>query len=304
MMRCRNRREPYSACVPKTEELLLESAPLARRLAPGLCHKDPVTGESCAWIHGFWQHLRLLGFASAPDHHVEFFLRAMKTVTGEAETPRVLVSGAADYAMLALVIQAYRERNIRPDVTVVDRCDTPLMLNRWHAERAALEITTHRCDIFEYADSDPFDMLCTHSFFSEFPPERRPGILIKWKQLLRPGGAAIIVNRLRPGCGPGPVGVTPEQVRTFGAAVLQQAQIMGAALSCDPFELARDAETYMSRRIVYAVQREEIIGLFENAGFTIQDISCDPLTAAVRHDVTGPTTPGGAEYARIVATLT
>jgi SAM-dependent methyltransferase len=303
MMRFENQREPYSPCVSKTDELLLESAPLARRLAPRLCHKDSVTGESCAWIHGFWQYLRLFGLASTPDHHVEFFVHAMKGVTEKADTPRVLVSGAADYAMLALVIEAYRERNIPPHVTVVDRCETPLMLNRWHAERAALEITTRRCDIFEYGESDPFDVLCTHSFFSEFPPEQRPAILMKWRQLLRPGGAAIFVNRVRPGSGPGAISVTPEQARAFGAAVLQQAQAMGAALSCDPFELARDAETYMSRRISYPVQREEITGLLENAGFTIQDISCGPPTAAVRHDVTGPTTPAGAEYARIVARL-
>lgn len=281
--------------------LVLESAPLARRMAPQLCRRDPATGESCAWIHGLWQHLRLLGLASTPDHHAEFLFHAMNTVTGEAGTPRVLVSGAADYAMLALVIQGYRERNIRPDVTVVDQCGTPLMLNRWYAERAALEITIRRCDIFDYSENLPFDALCTHSFLSEFPPERRPGILIKWRQLLRPGGVAIIVNRLRPGGGPGPIGVTPEQVRAFGAAVLQQGQTMGAALLCDPFELARDAEVYMSRRIIHAVQREEIIVLFENAGFTIEELSCGPLTAAVRHDVTGPTTPGGAEYARIVA---
>ena len=48
-------------------DMLLESAPLARQMAPRLCRRDSATGESCAWIHGLWQYLRLLGLASTPD---------------------------------------------------------------------------------------------------------------------------------------------------------------------------------------------------------------------------------------------
>jgi len=58
----------------------------------------------------------------------------------------------------------------------------------------------------------------------------------------------------------------------------------------------------MSRRSSYAVRsRDEILALFEGAGFGMDELSCGPVAAAVRHDVSGPTTPGSAEYARIVA---
>ena len=283
------------------DTLLLDSAPLARQMAPRLCRWDPATGESCAWIHGLWQYLRLLGLASTPDHHAEFFLWALDSITGASRKPKLLVSGAADYAMLALAIKAFGMGNVRPDITVVDQCETPLMLNRWYAERAAHSVTTRCCDILDYPEHHSFDVLCTHSFFSEFPPGQRAAILQTWRRLLRPGGAAIIVNRLRPAVSPGPVGVTEEQARAFGAAVLQQARSLGSGLACDPQELAHDARIYMKRRISYPLQREEIVTLFENAGFTIQEIACGPVTVPVRHDVTGPTTPGGSEYARIVA---
>src|SRR5262245_1212203 len=146
-------------------DMLLESAPLARQMAPQLCRRDPATGESCAWIHGLWQYLRLFGLASTPDQHAKFFLRALETVTGASGKPRVLVSGTADYAMLALVLKAYGKGTIRPDVTVVDQCETPLMLNRWYAERVAHAVTTHCCDILDYPERHSFDALCTHSFF-------------------------------------------------------------------------------------------------------------------------------------------
>jgi len=218
----------------QSDETLVECAALARRMAPELCRREPAIGESCAWLHGYWPYLRLLGLASTPDNHAEFFLGAIGATTGRTRAPRVLVSGAADHSMLALVIQACRQRNARPDVTVVDQCETPLALNRWYAQRAGLEITTRCCDMFEYTEPVPFDAVCTHSFLSEFPPERRSELLGRWRQLLSPGGAVITVNRLRPAGGSAPVGFTPEQTRAFRVAVLQQARFLSATLQADP----------------------------------------------------------------------
>ena len=284
------------------EEPLLESAPLAWRLAPQLCRKDPATGENCAWIHGFWQYLRLLGLASTPSLHVKFFTDALTSRAGARAVPKVLISGAADYSMLALVIDAYRERNIRPNVTVVDQCETPLMLNRWFAERVEFDITTHRCDIFEYTETRSFDAVCTHSFLSELPPGRWPTLLDKWRQLLRTGGAAITINRLRPGGGSAPVGFTSEQAGAFRTTVLERARSLPGATRTDPLELSHAAEIYVSRRRTYAVQsREQILTLFEGAGFRVDSLSHGPVVTDVRRELSGPTTPGSADYARIVA---
>jgi SAM-dependent methyltransferase len=286
----------------QAEEPLLESAPLAWRLAPDLCRKDPATGESCAWIHGFWQYLRLLGLASTPSLHVGFFTEALTSRTADMATPRVLISGAADYSMLALVLGAYRARDVRPDVTVVDRCATPLMLNRWFAERAAREISTRLCDILEYSEARPFDVVCTHSFLSEFPREYWPRLLEKWRALLRPGGAAVTINRVRPGSGPAPARFTPEQAGTLRAAVLENARTLPRASGADPMLLVQAAETYASRRRTWAAQsREQLLALFENAGFSVDSLSLGPVASSAAAGVSGPTTPGSTDYARIVA---
>src|SRR6185369_1501384 len=114
--------------------------------------------------------------------------------------------------------------NIRPEITIVDQCETPLMLNRWYAERAALAITTTRSNLLQYATSTPFDLICTHSLLSELPPARRPALLANWRTLLRPGGCVVTVNRLRPDGGSMPIGFTPDQAAAFVAAVRAKAQ--------------------------------------------------------------------------------
>ena len=284
------------------ESLLPESAPLAWQRAPDLCQKAPAGGESCAWIHGFWQYLRLLGLASTPSLHVTFFPEVLARLDGDRKAPRVLISGAADYSMLALVQGAYRESDMRPDITIVDRCETPLMLNRWFAERAASGITMRHSDILDYSETQPFDVVCTHSFLSEFPRDRWPVLLAKWRDLLRPGGIAVTINRVRPGGGSAPVGFTPEQADELRAAVRDKVAALPAAARLDPALLAQAAATYAARRRTWAPQsREQILALFDDAGFRMDSLLVGPVSGRQPAHISGPTTPGNADYARIVA---
>ena len=48
------------------QEPLQESAPLAHAFATDGCGTDPLSGSSCAWYHGTWQYLRMLGIGAAP----------------------------------------------------------------------------------------------------------------------------------------------------------------------------------------------------------------------------------------------
>jgi SAM-dependent methyltransferase len=283
-------------------EPLPESAPLAWRRAPQLCSKDPTTDESCAWIHGFWQYLRLLGLASTPGLHSRFFIDALAACGVAGASRKVLISGAADYAMLDLVIQAHKAGDVRADITVVDRCETPLMLNRWFAERAGTDITTRHRDIFDYTDVRGFDAVCTHSFLSELPPARWPQLLDKWRQLLRPGGVVITINRLRPDAGSEPRGFTPEQATSFRDAVTEQARSLGRALDVTALQLVEAADTYISRRRSYAPRSpQQLAELFEGAGLKVDTLLHGPVATGARSGISGPTTPGNADYARIVA---
>jgi SAM-dependent methyltransferase len=284
-------------------EPLGASAPLARRLAPQLCRKDPATGETCAWCHGIWQYLRLMGLAGAPKQHAEFYRRALNSITGAGSAPRVLVSGAADYSMLAHVLAIYREGGIEPAVTAIDICETPLFLNRWYAERTSASIKCERRDILEYAPATPFDVICTHSFLVQFSPEDRIRLVAKWRELLRPGGAVVTITRVRPGAGAERVGFSPEQTQAFRATVLRKAESMRASLQVDPAEMAREAEIYLRALRVWPVRSNaEIKQLFQGRGFRVDELSDAPQTATTEQQPEGPAVPGSGERVQIIAT--
>lgn len=281
---------------------LEESAPVARRLAARLCRSDPVTGDSCAPTHGLWQYLRRLGLALSPGHHAELFQRAFDGVADPAGPVRVLVSGAVDNAMLAQALAAFGRRGLKVAATVLDLCETPLALNRWYAERVAQPIDTHRGDILEYSPRVAFDAVCTHAFFAMIAPQQRPALVAKWHAILRPGGIAVTVNRVRPDSGAAQVAFGDDEVRAFCDTVRAKARAFGPALGVDPDTLAREAGDYARRQRFHPVRSAQEIGaLFERAGFALEHLSVAPIAQGAQAGITGPTVPGSAGYLRIIA---
>lgn len=285
----------------QASDLLLESAPLARRLAPSTCYRD-AAGESCAWSHGLWQYLRLLDLIATPQDHGALYREALGEFARPGRPPRILVSGAADYGMLAEVIAALRPRGVEPEVVVLDLCETPLVLNRWYAERIGCRIATVRSDMLDYTDEQPFDAVCTHSFFGRIAPQRRPALIDAWRRLLRPGGMVVTVNRLRAQAGAARNAFEPGHVEKFRDLVLRAAREAQGRLGIDPEILAREAEAYARRPGGHSVRsREELEALFEGGGLRLERFSAAPLERATAAELRGPTLPGGALYASLVA---
>ncbi|MBI4189915.1 MAG: class I SAM-dependent methyltransferase [Betaproteobacteria bacterium] len=286
----------------RIDEPLSLSAPLAWQMAPRLCRKDPVTGEDCSWNHGFWQILRLMGMITTPEHHREFFARACAAITCSESRPRILISGAADYSMLAHLLAAFRACGIAPAVTAVDLCETPLHLNRWYADRRPVALETKCCDILDYRAAQAFDAVCSHSFLGQFAPAQRTVLIERWRQLLRPGGTVFTVNRLRPAASSAWVGFSPEQQETFRETVLSKVGALRGIVDIAEHEIASYAEIYAKRQGAFPIHsREEVLDLFERGGLRLDHLVCAPVTAGPRDGVSGPTTPGGAEYACIIA---
>ena len=289
--------------VTNLREPLEISAPLAQRLAPKLCLRNPATGESCAWHHGFWQYLRLMELAITPARQADFYRRALQSVTAGSNAPRVLVSGTTDYSMLAHVLASYRERGLEPVVTVIDKCDTAVFLNRWYAERECANVSCGRADILDYASDAPFDAVCTDSFLGQFSPDERFRLLEKWRQLLRPGGTVITVTRVRATASTAQIGFSPEQAQAFRAAVLRKAASMPAHLHADPAEIAQSADIYVDRQRTWPVRsREEVRELFEGCGFRLDELSDAPDADADQAQQNDPVSPGSGGQVRIIAT--
>lgn len=283
-------------------EPLAESAGLARRWARTLCRTDPLTGERCDWNHGLWQILRLLELNATPADQPALCREALRALQTGSDGTRVLVSGSADYGMLHQVLAAWSDRDRAPDVTVVDICETPLALNRWYAERVGASIATRCSDMLEYDEPLPFDAVCTHSFLGQFAPDARAQLIEKWHALLRPGGIAVTVNRIRPGTAPGPVAFGAQQAVALRAMIERLAPSLPPAVGVDGATLAADAERYALRQRPHPIASvAEIRALFERGGFEIVQLSCAPVPGGPRHSVRGPTVSAGADYVSVIA---
>lgn len=276
------------------DEGLEDAARLAREQAPALCRRDAASGATCAWHHGLWPTLRLLGLVTAPALHGEFLRAALAGVAGER--PRVLLSGAADHALLAQVLAAFGTR--APEVTVLDICETPLLLNRWYARRAGTSVATRRSHILDFGEPATFDAVCSHAFLGNFDTAQRTALAAKWHALLRPGGKAVTVNRLRPGLEAQWIAFSVEQVWAYRARVEDAAKERALQVP----RLGKAAETYASRQAIFPLgSAAELRALFEGAGFDIEQLSVATLPAAVRQQLSAPTVPGGDSYALLIA---
>jgi len=255
------------------EEPLAESAPIAWEMAPRLCRLDPATGERCDWYHGLWPFLRIMGLTSSAAQRAGFYHRSMEAAGAGAGTPRVLISGTADYAMLAVVMGFFRGRHVRPAITVTDLCETPLQLSRWYAARESVAIETVCGDLLEWRTAERFDFICTDGFFSRFPAARRPALVARWRELLRPGGRVITTNRLHPGRPDARTGFSAARSRAFLDSVRGAIEEKRDALRVDPQALMQQAEIYAARHDTWPLaSMEEVRATFEDAGFGIDTL--------------------------------
>ena len=282
------------------EEPLAESAPLAWRLAPELCRREPGgDAVSCAWNHGLWQYLRILGLVTSPSYQADFYASALGRIANPS--PRVLISGAADYSMLAVVLGAFRAKGSRPSITVIDVCDTPLALCRWYAEKVGATIETLRADIRDYAPAGGFDAVCSDNFFGRFPAQERAAVAARWKALLLPSGIAITVSRVRPEGTDAPVRFTDAQAEAFRASVYQAARA-APGLADQAEALAAAASTYARRHFTYPLRTaEELRRDFESAGFTIERQETASVSGGNVQARSGPSVRGSQTYVRLVA---
>jgi SAM-dependent methyltransferase len=292
------------------EEPLVQNAGRARQLAGVLCEGGGEGGRSCAWYHGAYPALRLFGLAATPERHAGFYGAALGALAGRPEFARVLVSGAADTAMLAQVLRAAARRaapaaGAAPPlhIRVVDRCRTPLRLCHGYAAQAGAEIESATLDLLappaREPPAEPFDLACTHSLLALVPPPQRPALVAAWRALLRPGGRLVSTVRIDPA--PRPPRATPEQAAAFAERARAAAAGAAPALRFDPGELATLALRYAEGLASWPVaSREELAGLLEAGGFALERLDVVEVGGRLPGASGGAGTDRSARYAEFV----
>ncbi|WP_306205005.1 class I SAM-dependent methyltransferase [Actinoplanes sp. RD1] len=233
---------------PHLAEPLLESADMLHSLAQVACTGHYVDPVSCAWYHGIWQYLRLFDMVSSPNWHIGFYSGVLREQLRGRVQPRVLITGAADYGMLACVLNAAGP-GVAPDVHVLDVCLTPLLANRWYARRRGAEITTHNVDFVRageqfVAEQEPFDLIVSDAFLTRFPSDDAATVVENWRRLLRPGGQVVTTVRIYEEAGAA-AGAT--LVTEYGMRLYERAKNSFWLLKIDFTELLSAAHHYAKR---------------------------------------------------------
>jgi SAM-dependent methyltransferase len=213
--------------------------------------------------------LRLLGVISTIRTNTAFLSSRFRQCARTGQFPRVLVSATADYSMLAHLRSAYEGSAL--EATVVDRCGTSVLLNRWYADRYGLALTAVCDDLLAYAESRPFDLVCTHNLLGRFDPDSRRRLIGRWNALLRPGGLVVTTQRVRPRSEAAFSTYTNEEIQALLDRVAAAVSARPAPLAVATDELLAAVYEYAIRRRAHTVRTtREITDVFESEGFDVE----------------------------------
>lgn len=172
-------------------EPLSELAWLAFENAGELC--DPSIG--CKDYHRFWSMVRLLDLDGRLPRGLSFFAKHLAELKDRNGRLNVVLAGAADTGLAALIAAAAAESGASASILVVDRCRTPLLLNRRFAERSGLDIQTRQGTLDDMA-ADSMDAVITHNVMGFNAEPDRAAILKSAARSLRPGGRVLSIEFL------------------------------------------------------------------------------------------------------------
>jgi SAM-dependent methyltransferase len=254
------------------------AAPMAWRSAPETCEVDPQTGTRCDWYHGLWLYLRLFGINNSLNRQAPQYDETFRRLAITGQHDRVLISGGADYLMAAIVLNAYRDQGAALDLTVLDRCETPLTLNRWYAERSGSVLQTVRADMSTFQAARAFDVIWAHYFLHFVDRRQWPAVIAAWHDALRPGGKLLMVNSLGLSAPEGPINYWAGGAAKLRGQLLTDANLRHAALDIDKSQLVDAIDRYIENFSLYFIRsHDEITDLLIAGGFAIEQATFEPV---------------------------
>ena len=280
---------------PLNEPLAL-SGPFTLEISRLACATQ-ANGHGCAYHHGFWPFLRMMGMGKTLSGFSSEFIASIRSAVDKRQPAQsqVLISGCADYSAYAHVWQASHDLPRPPAVTALDMCETPLALSRWYARQRASTLATVCMNVLDYRPGPVFDLIITSSFFGYFPPSQRRELFRAYAGMLAPGGEFVFTTRLRSGPEDQAIGFTQAQYAQFVARVGNALPRLDARMTFSDQEAAQMATEYARCFSSYPVNSEATLqALAADAGLAW--VSClQRHTEAAQPGVTGPTV-GEADY--------
>jgi hypothetical protein len=274
---------------------LLGSALLARRMASSLCR------AGCADYHATVQLMRLLDLVVTPSTHAGFYREALGAEARRGARD-VLVSGCADYGMLATVLDAFAGASLAtPSVTVLDVCETPVRISQVWAAAQGVAVQALVTDAARLTAAEEWDLITTESLLTLLTPDSRRAVAAAWCCALRPGGAVVTSCRIHPGGGQEP----PSEDRAAAFEQRVRAELADGAVVPDGLsegDLTEAARRFARSVTVWPVgSEEELRDVLTGGGLEVErlDLWKDDGLMGAGQAAAGARRP--ATYARIVA---
>lgn len=255
------------------QEPLMQSADMLFEAASVLCSHDHINADSCQWYHSIWQYLRLLDMVSTPSWHHDFYCRKLLSNIGYGGQAKVLISGTADYSMLAYVYHTAKGKSIRADVSVLDLCDTPIFACKWYANKLGKTIVPIKESIFLYQSHVAYDMICADAFLTRFTGMQLQSVLNKWHDLLRDDGIIVTTVRIHDEQHICPAVPTEEAVQLFKTKAIERMEIWGRHINLSAEELGKKAENYARTMVSNCLgSKEHILDVIAQCGLKVDYI--------------------------------
>ncbi len=264
------------------EEPMVQTAPLMELLSNAVC-SGSYLGENCSWYHGAWQYLRILDLVSTPTWHPNFYIPQLEQISKEIDNPRILISGTADYSTLAHVLWVFDNEPHKCETTVLDLCQSPLILCQWYASKMNHHIKTVQEDINTFNPDNKFNIIVTDAFLTRFSKPDREEVVKSWFRLLAPAGRVLTTVRINDSPNTDKVVSTSEEIRKFCDKAVEKAIRWKDFLPISTHEISEKAKNYAERIVshpVYSVN--ELHDIFESQGFLIREINLVNVSGEMR----------------------
>lgn len=165
--------------------------------------------DHCRDCNGY--HLRyMVGRAIRTESPINFdrieLVGQLRAFVAEAGTRQdgqidIVIPGSADTGILSTCAHAAlalgQDIASRVRFTVLDICETPLLLCQAFADRHGIDLTTRRMDLNEASMDVPADIVVIHSLLRYLPADNHVAFLRRMGEWLKPGGKIILSNRLQ-----------------------------------------------------------------------------------------------------------
>lgn len=182
----------------KISEPLSDSADINYNIAIQNCKNGIMSHGDCTWYHSVWQYLRIINKVSSPEWHVMFYETCFNKLFKEKEKPKILISGTADYSLLAYVYNSSMKMDNKAEIFVLDTCKTPLKICEWYAENHDFKIMVLNMSILDLSQLDiKFDLICSDAFLTRFSKNDAKTVVSNWYDALNKNGMLVTTVRMR-----------------------------------------------------------------------------------------------------------